>query len=150
MPSHPLSYLIASRLNSIRFIEKHSGRAQEPVIDRLEDEITRMVKAFMPSGSGVDSGTTIDMEQSNDRKIVFNTAFHHMDEHGGYDGWTEHTITFHATFSSPNISISGKNRNDIKEYLADIFENAFNQKVAETWHADEQRMTFQTEHGWTA
>src|SRR6185369_12291929 len=42
-----------------------------------------------PSGSGFDSGTTLD-DSSTPERLKFNTAFHHMSEHGFYTGWTHH------------------------------------------------------------
>ncbi len=55
-------------------------------------EIDETLEQF-PHGSGFDSGTEIDLDASNDEKLVFTTAFHHMNENGMYDGWTEHAIT---------------------------------------------------------
>jgi hypothetical protein len=49
-----------------------------------------------------------------------------MDEHGHYDGWTEHKLII--TLSLPNefrLSITGRNRNQIKDYLYELFYNTF-------------------------
>ena len=75
-----------------------------------------------PSGSGIDNGTSIDMERSTPNNIVFNTSFHHMVE-GYYDGWTEHKVTVRPSFVHDiDVHVSGRNRNDIKEYLAETFD----------------------------
>ena len=52
---------------------------------------------------------------------MISTSFHHMDEWGGYDGWTDHDIFISASFIDPEItSISGRDRNDIKDYIAQL------------------------------
>lgn len=99
--------------------------------ERLDDieratELNHAIEAYVqkhaPRGSGFDSGTKIDLDRSRADRLVFNTAFHHMNEHGYYDGWTEHTVTVRPTFgTTPEVRISGRNRNGIKDYIADTF-----------------------------
>src|SRR2546430_16241735 len=62
-----------------------------------KETILSLVKEYMPSGSGIDGGTKIDLEKSTGEKLVFHFSFHHMDENGMYDGWTEHTLTVRAS-----------------------------------------------------
>jgi len=98
--------------NSVEWEERH-----EETIDQLA--------GFLPHGSGVDCGCKIDLDASTGEKIVINTSFHHMNENGMYDGWTEHTITVTPSLiHGISLSISGRNRNDIKEYLHDLFHTA--------------------------
>jgi len=86
------------------------------------DEIERIVDDGAPSGSGFDSGTTIDLDASTENKLVFTTEYHHMSDAGFYDGWTSHRITVRPSFAfGYRLSISGQNRNGIKEYAAEIF-----------------------------
>ena len=95
-----------------------------------EAEILRLVREHMPSGSGIDKGTTIDLDASTDEKIVFRTEFHHMDEHGYYDGWTEHTITVCASLVfGLDLKIDGRDRNEIKEYLHEVFSHALSAEI---------------------
>jgi hypothetical protein len=76
----------------------------------------------MPSGSGVDSGTTIDLDKSTADKIVFHTSYHHMNDGGYYDGWTEHDVIVTPSLASGfNIKVTGRDRNGIKDYLGDLF-----------------------------
>lgn len=80
----------------------------------------RRIIAALPSGSGFDAGTRI--EKVNDVSMVFVTEYHHLNEHGFYDGWTKHTVRVTASFSTGfNISVSGRDKNGIKEYIADVF-----------------------------
>ena len=87
-----------------------------------EQHILSLVESYMPHGSGFDSGTKIDLSASHADKLVFDTAYHHMNDAGFYDGWTEHRVTvtpsLHRQF---NLRISGRNRNDIKEYVNEEF-----------------------------
>src|SRR5262245_22807771 len=83
----------------------------------------------LPSGSGIDSGTKIDVDVSGDEKIVLLTAYHHMDENGMYDGWTEHKITVTPSFSGFHLAISGRDRNGIKDYLHDTYSFALDAEL---------------------
>lgn len=92
------------------WLEKHGNRADS------------LVRQHMPSGSGFDRGTALDIEASNAEKLVFYTWFHHMDEHGSYDGWTEHVVTVKASLAYGfTVTVSGRDRNGIKEFIADTF-----------------------------
>lgn len=89
---------------------------------RATDELERIAREYLPSGSGWDSGTTIDLDRSTADRIVLTGSFHHMDEWGGYAGWTDHTVTVRPTFMGQiELTISGRNRNGIKDYLHDMF-----------------------------
>lgn len=88
---------------------------------------------FLPSGSGVDCGTKIDWDATlrhGGRKIVFLLAYHHMNDCGMYDGWTEHRATVFPDWDGVDVSLSGRNRNGIKDYLCDILQSDFAQRVA--------------------
>lgn len=93
--------------------------------DRHKEDADKLVSQHMPSGSGFDTGTKLDWDKSTADKLVFTTAFHHMNDTGMYDGWTEHTVTVRASLSFGfALTISGRNRNDIKDYIADCFYQA--------------------------
>ena len=84
--------------------------------------LSTIVREYLPSGSGIDNGTSLDRSRSTPERLVFETAFHHMNEHGFYDGWTAHTVTVRASLAyGLDIRISGRNRNDIKDHLYDVF-----------------------------
>lgn len=89
-----------------------------------------LVKEHMPSGSGFDSGTTLDLDESSGAKLVFNTSFHHMDQHGGYDGWTEHQVIVSPSLTHGfTIRVSGRNKNEIKDHISESFGAALNLEV---------------------
>ena len=100
------------------WFEKHEARIEE------------LVKNYMPSGSGFDCGTKIDLDKSTPEKLVFYTDFHHMNEVGYYDGWTEHRITVRPSLAFGfTLTISGKNRNEIKDYIHQVFDCALNEEI---------------------
>lgn len=99
-----------------------SGNKQYEVIH--ENHLEEMVKENLPRGSGFNNGTKFNWEESSRNKLVFDTAFHHMDENGYYCGWSEHKVivTPDLLFGF-NIRVTGKNVRDIKDYIAEMFSN---------------------------
>lgn len=95
------------------------------------NRLAAVCKEYLPSGAGLDAGTRINLEKTTGKRLVFTTSFHHMDEQGSYDGWTEHTITVTPEFDDIDIRVSGSNRNDISRYLADVFYDAMRETVDE-------------------
>ena len=73
----------------------------------------------MPSGSGIDNGTKVISVQ--DSRVILSCEFHHMNANGYYDGWTKHNIVFYSEFCGVRVAVTGVNKNDIKEYLADVY-----------------------------
>jgi hypothetical protein len=102
---------------------------------RWQTRIDNLMQETAPSGSGIDSGTQLD-DFSTSEKLVFHTSFHHMDESGCYDGWTDHGVTVKASLlHGIDIRITGRNRNDIKDYLHDVFHSWLTSKAV--WKADD-------------
>jgi len=86
------------------------------------EEMIRELLDHLPSGSGWDCGTKIDLDRSTGEKLVLYGSFHHMNEGGMYDGWTEHEIWVRPSLRfGIDLRITGQNRNDVKEYLHETF-----------------------------
>lgn len=85
-----------------------------------KDRLTVIARERLPSGSGFDAGTKIDHDLCNERQLAFETSFHHMNDAGMYDGWTEHSVMVRPLFMGFEIKVSGRNRNGIKEYIAEM------------------------------
>lgn len=104
----------------------------------IEDEIERLVKEHLPSGSGFDAGTTLDLDMSDSSvyrypgRLAFKTSFHHMDEHGGYDGWTDHFVHAMPDWQGITLVVTGRDRKQIKEYIHETFHQALMQEVEVT------------------
>jgi hypothetical protein len=123
-----LSSVIEARRNCAQRTEttqESDAGASVSWFNRHTDMIEALVKQHLPHGSGYDCGTKIDLDCSHADKLVFTTEFHHMNENGYYDGWTEHAVTvtpaLHGDF---HLRISGRNRNDIKEMMYQDFDYA--------------------------
>ena len=96
------------------------------------DRIEKLCKEYLPSGSGFDNGTNLDFGATRPNRLVFNVAFHHMDGHGAYDGWTDHQVIVTPDLAMRFvIRITGRDRNQIKNYIAETFEYALNCEVPE-------------------
>tara|TARA_R110000868_G_scaffold96843_3_gene266311 strand:- start:2456 stop:2845 length:390 start_codon:yes stop_codon:yes gene_type:complete len=121
----PIYQVIAGRTEAIKSCIKTGSKEWED----KHGEILDAIEKDLPRGSGIDSGTTIDRELTTRSKIVLKTAYHHMDTNGYYDGWTEHTVIVTPSFDGIDIRITGRNRNDIKDYLHEIFDHALSQQV---------------------
>jgi hypothetical protein len=106
-------------MSNIEWREKHSE-----TIDALAE--------FLPSGSGIDSGTKIDLDRSHSERIVLTTSFHHMHNSGVYDGWTDHTVVILPSFTGITVDVRGRNRNDIKDYLSETFYHALSVRIERT------------------
>ena len=115
----PIYKELASRIDAVQNCIKHNNSEWQAKHTEAIDEIMRNTS---PSGSGIDNGTTLNWERSSGDKLVFETAFHHMDENGYYDGWTEHTITVRPSLLSDiDLTICGRNRNEINDYLHEVY-----------------------------
>lgn len=117
MGNQPIYQRIAHLLAAIENCEKAGNTEwEEKHRDRL-----KVIMNTAPSGSGWDLGTKIDNE-STPEELVFYGAFHHLDENGTYAGWTKHTIIVRGSLLfGINVKVTGINRNDIKDYLGDLF-----------------------------
>jgi hypothetical protein len=98
-------------------------------IEMVADEGSRLEKMHAleewvrkngPSGSGIDTGTKL--ERSTSERIVLRCEFHHMNDVGYYTGWTSHTVIVKPSLCTGiEVSITGHDKNQIKEYLGDVY-----------------------------
>jgi len=103
----------------IKWYNETKPEYKEQALDNI-----RELEERLPHGSGFDIGCKVDLEKSTAQKIVISTHFHHMDEHGYYDGWTEHTVTVTPCLvNGYKLKVSGVNKNNIKDYIYDMFNN---------------------------
>lgn len=116
--------ILAQQLKWLRDTNEHYKDVAQERIDFIMESA--------PSGSGIDTGTKISYEASKDGKIVFDFSFHHMNENGFYDGWTEHTLIVKPSLEyGMDILIRGRDRNGIKEYLYDMYGHWLQEEVDE-------------------
>jgi hypothetical protein len=120
-----MQYTIASRIaHHVSAIVncQNSGNIQWEATHK--EELAKLVKESLPSGSGFDNGTQIDRDASKADKLVFLTSFHHMNADGFYTGWTEHRVIVTPSFSGFYVKVTGPHQNEIKTYIADMFYDA--------------------------
>lgn len=114
-------------------MEHNSKAADSDLVALWQYRLEFLATECLPSGSGFDNGTELDLERSNPQRLVFKTSFHHMTE-GSYDGWTEHSVTVRPSFLfGREIAVSGRNRNQIKDYIAETFESAMAAPAPDGW-----------------
>lgn len=121
----------------IIFISNLMNRKDTDTIKRT----AALIKQYLPGGADFDNGescdvfdkgTTLNVDKSTPQKLVFNTAFHHMNERGHYTKRTEHTVTVRPAFQGLDIRVSGRNHNDIKEYIEGCFDYCLEETVCNT------------------
>lgn len=100
--------------------------------DKHDDILSDIEANYLPSGSGIDLGSKIDRKASSMDKVVIILSYHHMNENGYYEGWTEHKVIVTPSFmdNHVNLRITGRNRNFIKDYLYDVYD----QYLLSTYH----------------
>lgn len=95
-----------------------------------EATIEAIMQNTAPHGSGFDNGTKLDLDASEKNKLVFSFGFHHMDEAGGYCGWSQTTMTltpafvggFDMAFDITDLpEASGEDSSSFGEFLGDTF-----------------------------
>lgn len=124
----PLYREIASLLNA----REHCRKRNNEWFDKHTKTLALLIKKYLPSGEGIDCGTTLD-DSSTPEKLVFTFSYHHMND-AGYDGWTEHKLTVRPSLvHGIDLHISGCDRNGIKDHLYGVYQGALTQQV---WHSD--------------
>lgn len=110
---------VAMVISAIKNCQKtHNTEWEQSHTEKLES----LVSEYLPHGSGLDGIVEVDIEKSTENKIIINVEYHHMDQMGGYDGWTNHSLICTPSFiHGVDIRVTGKDRNQIKEYLVDLF-----------------------------
>ena len=129
MKATPLYVALASLCQRYHNTARQFALGNPSMADHCLEEAHRLVREYMPSGSGFDAGTELVIDVCDASTLVFKTAFHHMDEHGGYDGWSEHKVKVTAEFGGFDIYVGGRDRDGIKEYIGETFCYALNQEV---------------------
>lgn len=109
----PVVYYISQFLENV---QRHGGNTSP----EWEYDLETLVKAWMPSGSGIDCGTKLDFEKSTPIKLVFTFDYHHMNEGGYYCGWSSHKLIVTPTFDDFNLKIIGQHPSKQK-HQTDIF-----------------------------
>jgi hypothetical protein len=118
---------IAARLKAIDYCAKSGNTEWE---NKHADVIEEIVKMDMPSGSGFDSGVSFDFAKSTPKRLVFYAPYHHMNDNGMYDHWTDYTVIVTPSLSSGfELRITGRDYNGFKEYAHQLFYECLSDEV---------------------
>lgn len=83
----------------------------------------------LPHGSGIDSTYTLDLTADN-KGFVLRFEYHHMNEHGGYCGWSKYSMYVRPDFIGGfELTVLGSNKNGTKDYLMDTFYSSLSNDV---------------------
>lgn len=93
--------------------------------------IRRLLEYHMPNGSGFDNG--VSLVSFTPQKAVFLAPFHHMNEHGMYDGWVTYFVIVYATLNGPDIKVRVKGYDNTARKYADDMMRMY---IAETFYYD--------------
>lgn len=117
---------IAMLLKAIHTCKKVEYKEWEAI---HEDSLQKIVKKYLPSGAGFDNGIKLLVNKSNSDKLVFRADYHHMNNVGYYDGWTEHTVIVTPSLAYGfDLKITGRDRNYTKDYMYQTFEQWLNEE----------------------
>ena len=95
-----------------------------------QERIAELCSEHLPSGSGFDAGSKLEIEESRGDRLIFSTSFHHMDDSGMYCGWTEHRVVVTPSFIGGfDLKVTGRDKNGIKDYIGETFHNALSALV---------------------
>ena len=120
---------IAQMLQAIQNC-KESGNTEWQ--EKHEEVLYKLVRDYMPSGSGIDSGCIIYPNKSiSDKKIVFSFDYHHMKD-GFYTHWSTHLLTIIPSFVNDfEMKITGLTKRDynLDDYLYQTFDYALRLEI---------------------
>ena len=121
----PLYVAIARRLQQRANLLNREDASSDGFLQECDAALESMARDGLPSGSGFDNGTSIDLQRSNPCRVVLETSFHHMDENGFYDGWTDHDVVIRPSLVHGfDLRVTGRDRNDVKGYIGEAFDDA--------------------------
>jgi hypothetical protein len=95
------------------------------------EHVREIAEGYLPHGSGLDSGsfTAVYIDESKPDRIVIGADYHHMDD-GYYAGWSDHQVIVTPSLAFGfNLRITGRDRDGIKDYLAELFDHYLRQDV---------------------
>jgi len=91
--------------------------------EELQSEIKWVLNGMLPHGSGIDADWIISFKNKSN-KIYISNSYHHMNEDGYYDGWSDFTVIinllgneyFKLVFNGTESQRLAK-KYDIRDYL---------------------------------
>lgn len=131
--------LLYKKLSAALQAQKNCLEHKNPTWHAIWSDRVEKIMRSAPSGSGFNTGTSLEYVQEPDTELRFCTEYNHMDEAGYYDGWTTHVVKVTPRFSGIDIKVTGKNKNDIKEYIGDVFYDWLTTELDEDYFPAKQK-----------
>ena len=96
-------------------------------------------KNFLPSGSGIDNGTKINLDLSKGERVILHGDYHCMDDNGMYAGWVKFRVTVTPSFIGDiNVKVGitghvpGGDRDGLRDYLTETYDAVLRQVADRT------------------
>lgn len=112
-----LAALVQARANCDRAGNAEWRRTHSESINAIETDL-------LPHGSGIDAGCSVDLEKSDESRLVIDVPFHLMDPNGYYCGWRDYRVIVRPAFDGISIRVTGRDYNGLKDCLAELFHHA--------------------------
>lgn len=94
------------------------------------DVLEFILQAYLPSRQGFEGGTDINARESRtSSRIVFSTTYRHVDANGEVYRCTNHKVIVKPAFGGISVSVTGEDINNVKKYIAKIFQDALLRRV---------------------
>jgi hypothetical protein len=112
---------IAETCNWIQALERTEAISDQEKWESIAwNRLKNIEDNYLMSGSGFDAGTCILEAQSSSKKIVLHSSFHHMNENGMYDGWSEFDIIITPVLTSTGYDVRIVKKDILRKYRWDI------------------------------
>ena len=92
-----------------------------------------MLQKLLPIGNGIEKECVISLK-STKKRIVIDTAYWHPNDNYETGLWTDHQVVITPSFEGEiNIRVTGKNVDNIKKYLHEVFREALMKEYEEVF-----------------
>lgn len=118
-----LASMIEARENCVR-------RDNSTWIGTWNERIEAFARENLPSGSGIDAGSKVDLASSTADRLVIEAPYHAMNGDGFYVGWRDYRVIVTPSLAHGiNVRVQGRDYNGVKDYLADVYREAFMREI---------------------
>lgn len=132
----PLYRAMAHRLAQIANLQEAARPLDDPFLVEAKQALKDLIDE-LPHGSGIDCDWHVTGERPGGehgcKKLILRNSYHHMDECGGYDGWTDFKVTVTGDLLSDiDVLVQGRfpaKYADTRDYLCEILTHALKEEV---------------------
>lgn len=129
----PVYQILAQKINAMQNCDKANNMEWH---EKHRECIEELIKDWFPHGSGIDGDHgEFDYSKCDDKKLVFYSQYHFMDENGFYDGWYDFKVVVESSLMfgfNVRIVIGRRMRNHgVGEYLGDMYHETFHAMLEE-------------------